>query len=316
MESSHKPRVSIICPNYNYARYLNQRLDSILAQTYTDFELILLDDASTDDSSAIIESYRSNPRVSAVCVNQQNSGGVFHQWEKGLSLAKGDLVWIAEADDYAAPDFLQKCVEVIDANPDVVVCQTGAHCVDENGQHIDMTYDRWSREGGVFVGDGMRFISDFLRWFNILYNASGIVFRRSAIPADVFAEVRKFKGCGDWLFWIRMAANGRVAVIRERLNFFRKSRISVSAVNRPDEELYVFLWLCNNGFFKRRSLAWAVNIGKLVREVRHNGHSHDIDELKKRCNVSCLGLYYHVFILVRFFDNIKRGWLFAPHRRV
>ena len=88
-----------------------------------------------------------------------------------------------------------------------------------------------------------------------------IVFRRSAIPADVFAEVRKFKGYGDWLFWIRMAANGRVAVIRERLNFFRKSRISVSAVNKPDEELDVFLWLCNNGFFKRRSLVWAVRIG-------------------------------------------------------
>lgn len=78
------PRVSVIVPNFNYARFLRRRIDSILSQTYQDFELILLDDASSDDSRAVIDLYRGNPHVTHVCINDVNSGGVFHQWRRGL----------------------------------------------------------------------------------------------------------------------------------------------------------------------------------------------------------------------------------------
>ena len=93
------PLISIIIPNYNHALYLKQRIDSVLNQTFQDFELIILDDCSTDNSREIIERYRGNPKITQIIYNKKNSGGVFKQWIKGIEKVKGEYVWIAERDD-------------------------------------------------------------------------------------------------------------------------------------------------------------------------------------------------------------------------
>jgi glycosyltransferase involved in cell wall biosynthesis len=82
------PKVSIIVPNYNHARFLRQGLDSILHQTFQDFELILLDDCSMDNSRAILAEYRWDPRIQ-MQFNEENSGSTFKQWNKGVKLARG-----------------------------------------------------------------------------------------------------------------------------------------------------------------------------------------------------------------------------------
>ena len=87
--------LSVIIPNYCHARYLKERIESILAQSYQDFELIILDDCSTDNSREIIEQYRSNPRVKHIVYNEQNSGSPFVQWQRGFTLASGEYIWIA-----------------------------------------------------------------------------------------------------------------------------------------------------------------------------------------------------------------------------
>src|SRR6266851_10178053 len=107
------PTVSIIVPNYNHARYLRRRIDSILSQTYQDFELILLDDSSTDNSREILDSYRDNPKV-RIEFNAKNSGSPFKQWNKGVGLAHGKYVWIAESDDYADEHLLEKLASRLD----------------------------------------------------------------------------------------------------------------------------------------------------------------------------------------------------------
>ena len=99
------PRVSIIVPNFNHEPYLAQRLDSIFGQVEQDFELIFLDDASTDRSLEVFERYADDPRVRAV-FNETNSGCPFVQWNRGFELARGEFVWLAESDDFAEPDFL------------------------------------------------------------------------------------------------------------------------------------------------------------------------------------------------------------------
>ena len=110
--------VSIIVPNYNHARYLKERLDSIYNQTYRHFEVILLDDCSTDGSVEVLKEYaRKYPENTRLVANEHNSGKVFHQWNKGLELARGEFVWIAESDDFAEPDFLASCVEQLDQEP-------------------------------------------------------------------------------------------------------------------------------------------------------------------------------------------------------
>ena len=98
---SMKPSVSVIIPNYNHARYLRERIDSVLNQRFQDYEIILLDDNSTDESPTIIQSYASAPHVTHIEINEQNSGSPFAQWDKGISLAAGEFIWIAESDDVA-----------------------------------------------------------------------------------------------------------------------------------------------------------------------------------------------------------------------
>lgn len=91
--------VSVIVPNYNHAQYLDIRLKSILAQTYTDFEIIILDDNSIDNSKEIIKRYEKDVHISHIICNKTNSGSPFIQWNRGFQYAKGDLIWIAESDD-------------------------------------------------------------------------------------------------------------------------------------------------------------------------------------------------------------------------
>ena len=119
------PNVSVIVPNYNHARFLRQRLDSILAQSFQDFELILLDDCSTDDSRTILKEYARGPRV-RLELNEANSGSPFKQWNKGVRLAQGRYVWIAESDDYADTRFLERMVPVLEEHPIVqfVFCRS------------------------------------------------------------------------------------------------------------------------------------------------------------------------------------------------
>ena len=86
------PLVSVIVPNYNYAKYLNLRLESIFAQTYDNYEVILLDDKSSDGSIDIINKYSNHPKVSKVIINEVNSGSPFIQWKRGIKEACGDVI--------------------------------------------------------------------------------------------------------------------------------------------------------------------------------------------------------------------------------
>ena len=85
------PLVSVVVPNYNYKRYLNLRIQSILQQTYQNIELILLDDASTDGSEEVLSDYQDHAKVSHILLNEHNTGNPFKQWFKGMQLAKGKV---------------------------------------------------------------------------------------------------------------------------------------------------------------------------------------------------------------------------------
>src|SRR5882762_42615 len=120
MAESARPTVSIVVPNYNHARFLRQRLDSIVGQTFQDFELILLDDCSTDESQSILREYATDSRV-RLEFNEKNSGSTFKQWNKGVRLARGEYIWIAESDDYADERLLERLVGVLEAEPEVTL---------------------------------------------------------------------------------------------------------------------------------------------------------------------------------------------------
>lgn len=99
MTINNEPLVSVIIPNYNHARFLDERIQSVLNQTYQNFELIILDDKSTDNGLEVINKYKDDSHISHIVVNEENSGSPFKQWHKGFELAKGDWIWLAESDD-------------------------------------------------------------------------------------------------------------------------------------------------------------------------------------------------------------------------
>lgn len=228
--------ISVIIPNYNHAPYLKQRIDSVLNQTYTDMEVIILDDKSTDNSIEIIEQYRSHPKVVQIELNKQNSGTTFKQWQKGISLAKGEYIWIAESDDYADETFLEKVVGSINKYHSVLGCAL-SQVVNENG-HIKRP--RAEIIEGEYC-DKDTLIKKHLLLGNVIYNASTVVFRKDAIDPSIWEEVTKLKYCGDWLFWatLIMNQNQGVSEVKEYLNYFRTHSANVS--NRSEQNGLTFI---------------------------------------------------------------------------
>ena len=119
-----KPLVSVVIPNFNYGRYLDLRIQSVLKQTFHNFELILLDDASVDNSLEILKLYGGGgyDRISHIVLNDSNSGNPFVQWHKGIQLARGKYVWIAEADDLCEPTFLENVIPLMETHRNASVC--------------------------------------------------------------------------------------------------------------------------------------------------------------------------------------------------
>lgn len=230
---NHTPTVSVIVPNFNYARYLDGRLRSILEQTLADFELIILDDASTDGSAEVIDRYRCEPRVSHVVMNEANTGSPFRQWQRGLELARGKYVWIAEADDLAEPTLLERCVEALETNPKAVLAFAGCEIIDEHGLPGSENYDKWEDfprklAGGYEVFAGDDYLRHNLYWNNYIYNASGAVFRRDAVRPEVFDKISTMRNAGDWLFWADVVSRGDVVEVYEKLNRMRRHSASVT----------------------------------------------------------------------------------------
>lgn len=224
------PAVSVIIPNYNYARYLEARIESVLGQTFTDFELILLDDASTDGSAGILSRYKDNPHVSHICINTKNTGSPFRQWMKGISLARSEWVWVAEADDLATPDFLECCMSYIRKYENVVVCMAGSNYIDEDGNVITEKADYWKDDTRQtdHLYDGRFYVEHKLYWNNCIMNASGVLFNRECamrLPQEAFIDMRY---SGDWMFWFLMAMQGNVLEVRRALNYFRQHTAKVS----------------------------------------------------------------------------------------
>lgn len=244
------PTVSVIVPNYNHARFLRQRLDSVFGQTFQDFEVILLDDCSTDESRSILSQYESDPRV-RVEFNEKNSGSTFKQWKKGLSLARAKYVWIAESDDYAAPQLLERLVAVLDADPHLAYVYCRSRVVEEDGclngfvdsRLRNLNPGRWEAD---YSADGREECRSGFVYRNVTANASSVVFRKEVYEA-VGGVDDSMRTSGDWKLWAAMALEGRVAYVSEPLNYYRfhagTVRGTVSDALTAAEQLEVICWL-------------------------------------------------------------------------
>lgn len=233
------PIVSVIVPNYNHSAYLQLRIDSILNQSYSNFELILLDDFSSDNSRDILLTYQKEPRVSHIIFNEENSGTTFKQWEKGISLARGKYIWIAESDDFADVDFLGITVAAMEENPDVVLTFTGSQMVDSEGKYLSLDWDKFSRHSALNTKyESLDFLSKKMLWGTSVYNASMALFKTECFK-QVNNEYVAFRYCGDWLFWVGVCRQGNVIRINRKLNFFRQHDNKVSPKGEKEGAYFI-----------------------------------------------------------------------------
>lgn len=237
------PLVSVIVPNYRHVAFLPERLSSILEQTVKDIEVILLDDASDDGSVEVLRACAANDaRVKHVIVNATNSGSPFKQWRKGLELARGTWVWIAESDDRCAPELLERLLGFNTAQGgDLGLVYAQSDMVDEDsrsmGSWITHTAcfdpDPFQQD---FVLDGREFVNRLLKVRNVIPNASAVLFKRELVhDASLWNDVEGMRMCGDWLFWVRLVQRCRVGFVSESLNHFR-THAAVSRAHNSTEK--------------------------------------------------------------------------------
>ncbi|MBF4492884.1 glycosyltransferase family 2 protein [Flavobacterium sp. MR2016-29] len=232
MANSNFPLVSVIVPNYNHEKYLTERLNSVYNQTYHNFEVILLDDCSTDNSREILSHYAGNQKTAHCIFNKINTGNTFKQWNKGISLAKGDLIWIAESDDFCDNYFLEK-LTIPFQDSEIVLSYCQSNRVNEFGDvtgtwitHTDNLNETLFLNN--FSMNGNEFIRNYLIFKNVIPNASAVIFRKeNAIQIGDLDLDPILKTSGDWLFYVKLLANSKIAFNHEQLNSFRYHSNSV-----------------------------------------------------------------------------------------
>ncbi|PZT87487.1 MAG: glycosyl transferase [Acinetobacter sp.] len=220
------PLVSVIIPSYNHEKFLKERIDSVLNQTFQDFELIILDDLSPDNSREIIESYRAHPKVSHIIFNEKNSGSTFVQWNKGIDLAQGQYIWIAESDDVADVNFLSTLVPKLQENSVVGIAYCQSSRMNSKGEITGSWLD-WTnglknnyKFNKPFQMSGTQYIITYLIHKNTIPNASAVLFRKN-IYLEVKGPTVKLRTNGDWELWLKMLSISNVYYSPLILNHFR-----------------------------------------------------------------------------------------------
>ena len=253
------PLVTVLVPNYNHEKYLPLRIESIINQTFTDFELILMDDCSTDGSVAILEQYAISDKRISVILNNKNSGSTFKQWKKGISLAKGKYLWIAESDDFAELNFLSTLIPILENNPSIALAYTNSNIVDSNNKASGTTADwkntalntsRWSND---FLVKGIDELNNFLSRGCTINNASAVLFRHACIQSAGGVD-DSFRYTGDWSLYQKISLIGDIAYIANCLSNYREHVNNASKKSAIDGSQLFERLKCYAYLFRLKSL--------------------------------------------------------------
>ena len=233
-------RVSAAIPNYNYAQHLPSRLDTVFQQWMPLRDVILLDDASTDDSLAVAQKTAdAAKRDLRLLVNKRNSGSVFRQWRRAAEAATTEFLWIAEADDESDPRFLTRLVAALEARPDAAMAFCDSIAIDEAGAILSDSYKSYYNRvaPGLLSADaefaGHEFLSRCMAERNIILNVSGVLWRREALLAGLGRceqALTKYRMAGDWLLYTDVLSQpgAQICYVAEPLNRHRRHSNSVT----------------------------------------------------------------------------------------
>jgi len=230
--------ISVVVPNYNYESFLLERIGSILKQHVRIQELILLDDCSTDQSVILLDQIANclQPYLNVQRVyNSKNSGIPFRQWAKGFQLAKGDYVWICEADDYCEEHLLEELIRPIQKRQNVVISYCDTAMMDAKGSILLSSVTReidiqktghWKRN---YVNSGLDEILKYAFLNGTIANVSSTLIRNGDYE-EIFKECETYRQAGDWLFYLYLMQQGDVAFSKKVYNYYRIHGNNVTSV--------------------------------------------------------------------------------------
>jgi len=218
-------KVSVVIPNYNHEKHLPQRIESVLNQTYQCFEVIILDDCSTDNSREIIEDYRGREKISHIVYNTENSGSTFNQWNKGINLAIGEYIWIAESDDYCEHDFLEKLIILHEQGSNIGIAYCKSLPVNDENIIYDrsdwwmkrVAKNRWEQD---FNNTGIDECRNYLAVQCTIPNVSAVLFNAECLKKIDWNEMH-YKVCGDWYIYVTVLRNYNIIYYSKPLNYHR-----------------------------------------------------------------------------------------------
>lgn len=242
-----KPNISIsvIVPNYNYERFMFQRLYSILSQEIKLNEIIILDDCSTDNSRQLIDEI-VNKLDKYINIrkeyNKKNSGSAFKQWKKGFELAKSDYIWIAEADDYCNEKLLTNLVKPIEKDPSIVISYADTAFIDAFGNIIlksikpEIDIQNSGHWDHSYVNDGMSEIRDYSYLNCTIANVSSALIKKGDY-SNYLQKSGEYKQAGDWLFYVNVMSQGKIAYNSKVLNYYRVHGNNVSSTMNHEKHI-------------------------------------------------------------------------------
>lgn len=214
--SKNRSMVSVIMPSYNKAAYIGKTIESVISQTYENWELILVDDASTDDSVSVISGYKDE-RIK-VTQNESNMG-IADTRNKALSLARGEYIAVLDADDIS-PDyrFAHEAV-FLDQNQDIAVVYGGCQEIDADGNYGKLYISAFHNPG---------FVKANLLINNVIPNSSAM-YRKSFVVENNIYYRNGLCGMEDYLFWVECAARGNIAGMPETMLYWRNLNDNATA---------------------------------------------------------------------------------------
>jgi GT2 family glycosyltransferase len=230
-------QISVAIPNFNYANYLTERLESVFGQNYPIFEIVVFDDASTDRSIAVLDDLAKNSKRDFKVIKKSvNSKSIMAQWAKAAEDTSGEYLWIAEADDLALPGFVQELVA--GTSDATILIFSDSSQIDGEGNALAPSYDYYFERfhGKVFkksfVCSGSEFAVKYLTTSNIILNVSAVLFRREVLRETLNAdlkELRSYRFAGDWAVYLRLCKHpGEIAYVSRPLNIHRRHGGSVT----------------------------------------------------------------------------------------
>lgn len=314
--------MSVVVTSYNHAEYLKQRMDTLLAQSYPNIEILVIDDCSTDNSLEVLEEYSKYRHIKIIALPK--NGGYAAACNHGVSLSNGDYIMFAECDDFNDPIHIEMLMERLIANESVGVAYCRSNMVDSKGiifgddfQYREKRFQYHCAQDILIPQTQMQ--KYFLKSCVIPNMSAALIIKDCIIRAGGLSS--DYRICADWDFWCRLAENTDFYYVAKPLNYFRTHETTARntfGIGIHVREYYKLLYnaLPKAKLSKIENMKYRLHYGRLwANFVTRNPREWLSCFSAARCELRQYETYCIVFLFFGMLVNISSALLKLVKRR-